>query len=165
MILTLALAALSTVPQDPLNYQLRYRMPGDPRVELTLELPGLSAPRTLVMPRAIPMGYSEQPYDRYVRDLRAFTADGRPLRVTRGEGPRWDIPRGAARIEYDLDIHRMEQEIFSAADTSKIRPGYVGLLGYSVFAYLDGEEDRPVSLRITAPDDWPILTRCIGLLI
>ena len=154
MILPLTLAALFTAPQDPLDYELRYRAPGSPRVEITLRFPGLAAPQTLVMPRAIPMGYSEQPYDQFVRDVRAFTADARPLQVFRGEGPRWEIPRGTvARIEYDVDLSRMEREILSASDTSKIRPGYVGILGYSVFAYIDGQEDRPIQLRITAPED------------
>lgn len=159
MILPLTLAALFAAPQDRLDYQLRYRAPGSPRVEVTLSFPSLAAPQTLVMPRAIPMGYSEQPYDQFVRDVRAFTADARPLPVFRGEGPRWEIPRGAiARIEYDADLSRMEREILSASDTSKIRPGYVGILGYSVFAYIDGQEDKPIQLRITAPEAWPILS-------
>ena len=156
--LTLILLALCSAPQEPITYGLAYR-PSANRVEVTLTLPERSAPQTLVMPRAIPMGYGEQPYDRYVRAVRAFAEDGRPLPVTRGDGPRWNIPRGrVARIEYAVDIARMEQEILSAADSSKVRPGYVGLLGYSVFAYLEGWEERPIRLRISAPDDWPILS-------
>ena len=40
---------------------------------------------------AIPMGYGTQPYDRFVRDLRAFDADGQPLPVVSAArfGPRW----------------------------------------------------------------------------
>ncbi len=45
------------------------------------------------------------------------------------------------RIDYDVDVAKMERDIFSAADTSKIREGYVGLLGYSIFAFLKGHED------------------------
>jgi predicted metalloprotease with PDZ domain len=52
----------------------------------------------------------------------------------------------------------MEREIRSAADSSRARPGYVGLLGYSVFAYVEGWEQRPARLEVEAPADWPVLT-------
>jgi predicted metalloprotease with PDZ domain len=52
----------------------------------------------------------------------------------------------------------MEREILGAADASRARPRYAGLLGYSVFGYLDGLETRPVRLEIAVPADWPVFT-------
>jgi predicted metalloprotease with PDZ domain len=62
------------------------------------------------------------------------------------------------RIEYRVDLARMEREILSAADSSRARPAFVGLIGYSVFAYVEGFESRPVRLEIRAPPEWPVLT-------
>jgi predicted metalloprotease with PDZ domain len=55
-------------------------------------------------------------------------------------------------------VAQMEREIFAASDSSKIRDGYVGLLGYSVFAFLDGWESRSIALEITAPEGWPVFS-------
>src|SRR6202008_1930455 len=35
---------------------------------------------------------------------------------------------------------------------------YVGLLGYSVFAFLDGGEHRPIHLEGSAPANWPVFS-------
>lgn len=142
-------------------YRLAYR-PGSSFVEVTLEparpLPG---PHALVMPRAVPMGYGEQPYDDFVGHVAAFSDTGDAVAVERSEGPRWTLGGPGvrvARITYRVDVGKMEAAIRSAADASKIRPGYAGLLGYSVFAFLEGTEDEPIRLRIDAPEDWSVFT-------
>jgi predicted metalloprotease with PDZ domain len=62
------------------------------------------------------------------------------------------------RIEYEVNLARMEREILGASDSSRVRPAYVGLLGYSIFAFVDGFEDRPVRLEIEGPAGWPIFS-------
>ena len=52
----------------------------------------------------------------------------------------------------------MERELLAASDTSKLRAGYLGLLGYSVFAYVNGQESRRARLRVEMPESWPVLT-------
>ena len=37
-----------------------------------------------------------------------------------------------------------------------MRDGYLGALGYSVFAFVDGYESRPARLRSTGPAGWPV---------
>ncbi len=153
----------ATAPaQEPIIYQLKYAAPGADRVEVVLTLPSLPpGPRILVMPRAIPMGYGEQPYDRFLSEIRAFGTTAEPLPVVRqGEAPRWTVggpENQVRRIEYRVDVSRMEREIYSAADCSKVRPDYLGLLGYSVFAFLEGQEEAPLALEVLAPQDWPVL--------
>ncbi len=144
--------------------QIRYRLDYDPAVhgrvvvEMTLPQPA----RVLVMPRAVPMGYGDVPYDRWVRDPLAFDAEGRALEVAKdADGPRWQLGRGPAaarRVRYAVDVDAQELEILTAADSSKARPGYLGLLGYSVFAFAEGFESRPVELVARGPDDWPVLS-------
>ncbi|HSC29430.1 MAG TPA: hypothetical protein VLD67_19285 [Vicinamibacterales bacterium] len=161
--LLLALAvAVQAVPQEPVAYQLTYAAPGDTAITVRLTLPGDPAgPVTLVVPRAVPMGYSQQPYDRYVTDVRATAADGAMLAVEREEGPRWRIGAAEGRVrqvEYRVDLAAMERDIPGATDSSRVRGGYAGLLGYSVFAFVEGWEERPARLSIAGPEDWPLFT-------
>ena len=131
--------------QEAVEYRLRYDGGAKVRVEIQAPL-ALPEPRVFVMPRAIPMGYGEQHFDRYLEKL-----DGE-----REEGPRWRI-RGR-RVAYDVDIQRMEREILSASDTSKVRGGYAGFLGYSIFGYFEGFADRPIRLTIAGPPGWPVVS-------
>ncbi len=159
-VLALLLISRTTQAQDPVSYRLSYS--GGDRIQIQLDLPEAPAgPQVLIIPRAIPMGYGEQPYDRFVEGVRAFSATGDDLAVNRADGPRWTMggeTQSVRRIEYEIDVGRMEAEIFSAADTSKRRPGYISLLGYSVFAYVEGFEGLPIELECQLPDDWPAMT-------
>ena len=148
---------------DPLSYQLRYdsAAPSIVAVSIRLAVP-TNAPLTLIMPRSIPGGYAQRPYDPFVASVKAYSAAGGAVEVRREElGPRWTIGgRGenVSRIEYQVDVARMEREIFAASHSSKIRDGYVGLLGYSVFAFLDGWENRPIDLAVTVMAAWPVFS-------
>ncbi len=62
------------------------------------------------------------------------------------------------RIEYDVDVAKMERDILFSSDTSKIREGYVGLLGYTVFAFLEDHENLPIQLEIQTPANWPVFS-------
>jgi predicted metalloprotease with PDZ domain len=160
LLLLLAGVALA----DPgIDYQLRYTTaaPGAVRVALLLA-PGVRAPADLVLPRTYPGGYAQLPYDEFVSRVVARGADGRPLAVARdADGPRWRLGAAGdtvASVEYVVDLRRMELAIPDAVSTSKRRPGYVGLLGYSVFGYVDGCAGRPLRLHVEAPPGWPVLS-------
>jgi len=159
-----ALALLATVAasSERVVYRVELAKPGDTSVAVSITLPAAAeGPVTLVIPRAVPMGYSEQLYDRYVTDVTGRGADDAAVPVAPEDGPRWRIGAsggGVRRVAYRVDLARMEREILGAADSSRARPGYVGLLGYSVFGYLEGWESRPVALEVGAPADWPVFT-------
>ena len=53
----------------------------------------------------------------------------------------------------------MERDVHAASDSSRVRDGYLAVLGYSVFAYVDGLESRAARLRIEGPADWPLSPR------
>ena len=109
----------------------------------------VKAPTPLVMPRTYPGGYAQVPYDSFVTGVAAFAPGGKSQPVAEdADGPRWSLGQAGAiqRIEYRVDIGRMEAQIMDAVSTSKVRKGYVGLLGYSVFAYVDGLADRSIQL-------------------
>jgi hypothetical protein len=63
-------------------YTLSYASPGSTKVHVRVDsLPGTTMPRTFLIPRAIPMGYSEEPYDRFVSDVQSFDWTGKSLIV------------------------------------------------------------------------------------
>ena len=147
---------------DPLLYRLTYPGSTSDRVRVSLEVPEGTDSRVFLMPRAVPMGYSEQPYDAFVSEVRALGLDGEPFEVGRGEGPRWHIAAdesmSLASVSYEVDLRAMEMGILSASDASKVRTDYVGILGYSVFGYLEGQENRSIHLELEVPEDWPVFT-------
>jgi predicted metalloprotease with PDZ domain len=169
--LTLCLTAAA---QKEVSYYVKPGPAGDDQVvkniHISICLPdGMVGPRTLIMPRAIPMGYGWQPYDRFVSNVKAFSADDKPLEVKRLDGPRWQLGAAGAtvsRVEYSVEIKAMEAEITSMGDSSRSRPGYVFLLGYSVFGFVAGLENWPVELHVSTPQNLPnwglILTLALG---
>ena len=134
------------------------------RVSLILPADALVLRATMIMPRAIPMGYSQVPYDEFVTVTAARTRSRALATVTRGEGPRWSMASSLpadpiASIDYEVDLDAMERTVLAGGDSSRSRDGYIGLLGYSVFAYVDGFEDRAVELSVAPPSNraaWPV---------
>jgi predicted metalloprotease with PDZ domain len=159
LILSMLLGAAALGAERPRAfYRLNYPDPGSGTVHVRIEVAGVAAAsRVLVIPRAVPMGYGEQPYDQFVTHVLAFDSAGKPLEVARAEGSRWRVGT-AARVEYDVDLARMEQEIHSGTDSSRVRPGYAGFLGYSVFGFIQGFEEQPIELRIEGPKGWPVFS-------
>lgn len=151
-------AAAQTAPAA-VSYDFRYAAGGDEAVTISLAWEGpLAESRALVMPRAIPMGYGEQRYDAFVSDVSATSATGATSAPAREEGPRWRLAPGTTRVTYRVDLRRMEREVHAASDQSRVRDGYLGALGYSVFAFVDGFEARPVRLRVAGPAGWPVVS-------
>src|ERR1700730_6518897 len=159
----LAFLAIGARAQGPVTYRLRYAAPGDCCIHLQMVFSEpLTTPIALVMPRTYPGGYEQVPYDSFVENVRASSEAGKDVGVKRDtDGPRWTIGnRGESveRVEYQINAARMESQILSSVQASKVRGGYVGLLGYSVFAYVDGLEERRIKLVVNAPAGWPVLT-------
>jgi predicted metalloprotease with PDZ domain len=149
--------------EEGLVYRVSYDLAAPAIVHISVNFPTPGdAPLTLIVPRAVPGGYAQRPYDPFVANVKAYSAAEAPVEVRREPlGPRWKIGKSGERVthvEYDVDVARMEREIFAASDSSKIRDGYVGLLGYSIFAFFDGWENQPLRLEVTAPASWPVFS-------
>jgi predicted metalloprotease with PDZ domain len=161
MLLTVLLSLAPPASPDVL-YTLRYEASRSGTVSIRIDLPPAPAgTRRFIFPRAIPMGYGEQPFDRFVSPVAASDPGGSILAVEREEGPRWLVGTSdttVARVEYEVHIQRMEAEILAASDTSKVRPGYLSLLGYSIFGYVEGLEENRIRLELDLPESWPLLT-------
>ncbi len=170
VLLTLGLAATLGAQQReraPDRPAIRYVLRLDPRqrgtVEVALTLPSLRrAPVDFAMPRAIPMGYGTQPYDRFVEELTARDSADRVIPLTKLDGTRWRIAASDAHplrtIGYRVNVRRMEADILNAGDASRLRAGYAGLLGYTVFGFVDGTTEFPIDLDVHMPADWPLFS-------
>ena len=158
----LVAASSPAYSSEEISYHLSYDLHEPDFVAVRIDLPGNPiGEQIFVMPRAIPMGYAEVQYDRFVEQVRANSNSGDPVTVKRTKGSRWEVGDARTtvkRIEYKVNVGRMEQELLSAADSSKVRANYMGLLGYSVFGYLDGLEDHEIKLTISVPPEWPIFS-------
>lgn len=149
--------------QTAIQYHLAYPVAGASTVHVRIDLPSSSpAPLTLVVPRNYPGGYGLVPYDSFVENVQAFSDQGKPLAVKRNPyGPRWMLGSGGqklGRVEYSVDVVHMEAQIANGVNSSKVRPRYAGLFGYSVFAYIDGMEGAQIALRVDGPPDWPVFS-------
>src|SRR6266478_4971062 len=158
--LSCMLVGLQSLGANPpkVLYRLSYVSPGSTKVHVRVDSTGDTATlRTLLIPRAVPMGYGEEPYDRFVSNVQAFDSAGKSLAVVPVEGSRWRIGP-ATRVDYDVDLVRMEKDVPNGTDSSRVRPGYTFILGYSVFGFIEGYEDQPVGLRIDGPKGWPVFS-------
>lgn len=162
LFVALLFAPVVTGAQARMTYGVQFARTGESRIRVSIEMPEpLAGPQTLIMPRAIPMGYGEQPYDRFIGTVKAYGAGNEGLEVTRQEGPRWTLGKVGAklrRVTYEVDLAQMESEVMNGGDASKVRPKYAGLLGYSVFAFIEGQEDEPIRLHVEGPKDWPVFS-------
>ena len=135
-------------------------------LRVTITLPGddASSRATLIMPRAIPMGYGQQPYDEFVRVKAVHSRSGALATVTRDDGPRWSLastkPQDPiASVDYEVDLVAMEAAILPGGDSSRARSQFMSLLGYSVFPFVEGLEGRAIDLTIRPPGpDWPVFS-------
>ncbi len=157
LLLLLVLPPTAAAQPADVRYSARYARAGDTTIAIEMTwAPPLPAARPLVMPRAIPMGYGEQRYDAFLRDVTAHDAAGVARAATREEGPRWRLEAGTTRVTYRVDLAALERTVKAASDQSRVRDGYLGALGYSLFAFVDGFEARPVRVRVEAPSGWPV---------
>jgi len=149
-----------------LSYRVTYDLGAPAIVHVSMNFSAPSdAPLTLIVPRAVPGGYAQRPYDPFIASIKAYSAASVGVEVQREPlGPRWKIGKSGesvTRVEYDVDVARMEREIFAASDSSKIRDGYLGLLGYSIFAFFEGWENQPLHLEVTGPAGWPVFSTLV----
>lgn len=144
------------------SYELSYRLDQEDSVSvvLTPDRP-VEAPIDFIVPRTYPGGYAEIPYDDYFEALEALGTDGRSLKVRRDpDGPRFSLGepgQSLKSVRYRVMVSRMEQDTLDAVSSSKLRDGYAGILGYSVFGYLEGFETQPTRLHVSSPAGWPVL--------
>ena len=150
MFLFLAIHIISTAQ---LNYTVSYKdsSSGTLKVSIQASVP-LTAPLSFVMPRAIPGHYSSSAvYDKFIMNLYAITDRGEKIAMRKdiNDAPRWyynDTGKLVSRVEYEVNLKKMERTL-TPGEASIIRAGFVGILNYSAFGWIDGTRERTCSMH------------------
>src|SRR5215813_5443447 len=161
---TITFLAISIISTAQLNYTISYKDSSSATVKIAIQ-PGtpLTAPISFVMPRAIPGHYSgSATYDKFIMSLYAINDKGEKIEMRKdlNDAPRWyfnDTGKVVTRIEYEVSLKKMERTLVPG-DASITRRGFVGILNYSVFGWIDGTENEPVQCTVETFEQWPIFT-------
>ena len=146
--------------QQSVQYEVEYKT-GQSTIDVTLVFSKMEANKTrLVIPRSGPGTYDLVNYLAFVDAVKGYTADGNEIAGKVGEGSFFEFGGEAPikRISYVVDLHQMESQLLSASMSSRVRDNYVGLLGYSVFGFVEGLEQLPITLFMKAPEGWPVFS-------
>jgi len=155
--LLLLLLANAASASEPVRYLLVYD-PSNTYLTVTMQIPESVRGQadTLVIPRSAPGTYSITDYAAFVGQGSATTATGDVLPGERGEGSYFTLDgKRLSSISYQVDLERMERVLTDGSVTSKRRANYLGLLGYSVFGFVEGLAGQPIELQIRTSPDWP----------
>jgi predicted metalloprotease with PDZ domain len=167
-LLTLTMTMLTTFASNAqVHYTLSYLDSTSGKLQISIQ-PDKPQTKSIVfiMPRSVPGNYSETKYDLFVKNVLAESPDGttRPLVKDEDGAPRWSFDDSGfivKRLTYEIDIKKMEVQLHAASDKSLLRPGFAGLLNYSVFGWIDGYDRRSVQCTIRTFASWPIFSTIV----
>ena len=153
---------LNLISSAQTYYSLVYKDSTHPTVNISIQLYTPVSKAVLVMPRSVPGGYSIYMYDKFVSHPYAISIDGQRLDMIKdgNDAPRWfctDTTRKISSIGYEVDLDKMERQL-APSDASVIRPGFAGILNYSVFGWIDGTESQPIQCSFETFANWPVFT-------
>lgn len=154
---------LSLNASAQLRYTLSYKDSTSSVLKVSIEpSSSLTSPVSFIMPRSVPGTYAVTFYDRFITDIYAINNRGEKIAMSKNENdaPRWvyyDPGKQITRIEYEVNLNKMERNA-APSDASIIRPGFAGILNYSVFGWIEGTEKQTVQCTINTFDNWPIFS-------
>lgn len=144
-----------------ISYHLIYKDSSSSLIKISIQPSApMTAPFSFIMPRSIPGGHDIFIYDKFIKNIHAISSDGKNINMTKdvNDAPRWycnDSGSQFLRIEYEVDLDKMERHL-AAGDASIIRPGFVGILNYSVFGWIDGTEQQTAVFTGETFSNWSI---------
>ncbi len=158
--ITLCLYAFVINAQDTVQYKLFYSE-NSSKVAIEVYFKSIEAKETVLMiPRSAPGTYELTDYSAFVGNVKAITNTNKTINGTLGMGSFFifNSSESLQAVTYEVDIKKMEQELLGAYASSKLRNNYLGILGYSVFGFIEGLENKPIKLELQVPKHWPIFS-------
>lgn len=161
--LTFIFAVMSLIifgQNDSLKYKLLHSE-NSKLVTISIEFDSLHTKSSyLQIPRSAPGTYEITEYPNFIEDVTALTLNNKTITGMRGRGSIFFFREDAhiSKIEYKVNITKMERELKGGFASSKLRHQYLGILGYSVFGTIPNLENKPIELTITSDANWPIFT-------
>lgn len=158
---TLALAAVTVGPRSAAaqQYRIEYTI-GMPDVTshlyaVTLFVSGLTGPVDLQLPVWSPGRYGRMDFAKNVQQFSATASDGKPLPWHKINGSLWRVspgPSRSMRVTYRVFANAPMSGTFSVLDSA-----HANWNGASLFMYVVGHKQDPVSLAVEAPEHWTII--------
>jgi predicted metalloprotease with PDZ domain len=153
-------ALLIANPVAAQRYRIEYTIampePASHLFSITMFVGGLDGrPIELQMPVWSPGRYARMDFAKNVQDFSIAASDGKPVRWEKVHGSRWRVFPAAARsmrVSYRVFANAPMSGTFSVLDTL-----HANWNGPSLFMYLEGHKQNPVSLAVDAPTDWTII--------
>jgi len=147
--------------QDKIAYTLTHR-PNSEKISIELEFDAIQANSIkLVIPRSGPGTYDLTNYLAFVKNAKGYTTSDKILDAKVGEGSFFifeEKNESVKKISYEVDIKKMEFQLLGGFASSKMRENYLGILGYSVFGFVEGFENYPIEITIHTKNDWPVFS-------
>ena len=153
-VLFLAASGAAAAPGDVMNptrFTLSFSEPQAHLVDVEMRVPDAGDALDLWMPTWTPGSYMVREYSRNVQELRAESADGRPLDVRKTAKNRWQVTgagNGEAVIRYRVYGHE------KTVRTNWIDADYALLNGAPTFLVAEGRETTPFRIRVDRPGHW-----------
>lgn len=139
-----------------IEYTLGMPEPASHLYHITLFVSGVGTrPVELQMPVWSPGRYARMDFARNVQEFTAAGSDGRQLRWDKPHGSRWRVYPGSSRsirVSYRVFANAPLSGTFSVLDTL-----HANWNGPSLFMYVDGHKQDPVTLAVNAPEGWAII--------
>jgi predicted metalloprotease with PDZ domain len=140
-----------------LAYHLRLARPSTHLVEVEILAQQVTDPwLDLVMPAWSPGRYAIYDFAKNVQEFQAQGGEGQPLAWSNRDKQTWRVETGAAggalQVRYKVFAGDLNGT-FSQFDTS-----HANLNGASIYMYVAGHKEDPLSLSVDAPDGWKIFS-------
>ncbi len=156
----IALAAGAANPAHAQRYSVEYTItmpePASHLYSVQLFVSGLVGQSVeLQMPVWSPGRYARMDFARNVQEFAAVTSDGKPVSWTKTNGSRWVLRPGSARsvrITYRVFANSQLSGTFSVLDQH-----HANWNGPSIFMYVEGQKQNPVTLSVIPPDTWTVI--------
>jgi predicted metalloprotease with PDZ domain len=138
-----------------IRYAVRLDAPARHVAEVELTFPVDDAVATVSMPAWCPGSYLIRDYARFVRDLQASDASGRPRAAHKIDKTTWQIESAGAReltVRYGVYGHDL------TVRTNHIDAGHAFLHGPATFLYPPALRGEPVEVTVSHPAEWQLVT-------
>lgn len=160
LLLSAVFLVCSAAALDAQRYRIEYTIampdPASHLYEIGVFISGLgNAPVELQMPVWSPGRYAKMDFAKNVQDFRVTAAGGKPVKWDKTSGSRWRIhPAGmrSVQVSYRVFANAPMSGTFSVLDTL-----HANWNGPSLFMYVEGHKQDPVSLSVLAPEGWAII--------
>lgn len=147
--------------QNTISYTLNHT-PNSKKITIELAFDTTSTDTLkLVIPRSAPGTYELTNYIAFISNVNGYTTSGKILKGVVGDGSFFSFKEKnevLKKISYEVDINKMEMTLLGSFASSKIREDYLGVLGYSVFGFIEGFENESIVLKVHTHKDWPIFS-------